>query len=349
MKRKLLGRVSAVAMASAMMVSMFGMSVSAAGEPPKAATITKNITKESNVYAPNTSFDFTITPGTAVSATADSDAIYAGPEGGAYFADGAGTITSTPKATDINQTTVTAGTTQISINEELFTKPGIYRYVVKETTPTDGYDGITYSTEEKYFDVYIGYGEDVSKGLQVLSYTFTDKDNPKVKDDGIFENDYDKDGKVLHDLVIKKTVTGNQGNKTDDFEFSVTINGESGEQYYVVYSDGKDSVTLTSGTPGTIYLSNGETATIYGLDSDDKYTVTETDYTDDGYKTKVDDQTGRTKTDTIDKDTTVIFENNRNVSTPTGIIMNIAPYIVLVAFAAVAALFFLRRRNNREF
>ena len=116
-----------------------------------------------------------------------------------------------------------------------------------------------------------------------------------------------------------------------------------------MYSDGKDSVTLTSGTPGTIYLSNGETATIYGLDSDDKYTVTETDYTDDGYKTKVDDQTGRTKTDTIDKDTTVIFENNRNVSTPTGIIMNIAPYIVLVAFAAVAALFFLRRRNNREF
>ena len=48
---------------------------------------------------------------------------------------------------------------------------------------------------------------------------------------------------------------------------------------------------------------------------------------------------------TIAENTTVTFTNTRNVDTPTGVILNIAPYILMVALAGVLAFFFLRKRH----
>ena len=149
--------------------------------------------------------------------------------------------------------------------------------------------------------------------------------------------------KPVSDLTISKTVAGNQGDKTKDFTFTIKVDGADGEKYYV-----NGTTTLVSGTPADITLKNGESVTIYGLSEDDEYTVTETDYTADGYTTTIDGTEGREKSGTISADTNVAFVNTKNATTPTGIVMNIAPYVLMVAVAAVLAVVFLRKRNTFE-
>lgn len=74
MEKRMLKKVSTVTAAGMMMTAMLGMQVSAAESSSAEAavkknpTITKQITKESNIYAPKTTFKFTVAPGTAVPA-----------------------------------------------------------------------------------------------------------------------------------------------------------------------------------------------------------------------------------------------------------------------------------------
>lgn len=336
-KSKMLRRLAALLMAGTMMAAMstgvFADETTDGGStPPVNVTITKELTKGVNDYAPNTTFNFSITPGTAVDATPNSDAIYAGLQGGATITED---ITSAPKASDIGNETITVGTTNITIDNTKFTAPGIYRYVVTETP--GNYEGVAYSTETKYFDVY------VDSNKNVYSYAFVDPANPKEKDDGVFTNEYGTADKPVSDLTISKTVEGNQGDKTKDFTFTIKVDGAAGEQYYV-----NDKLTLVSGTSADITLKNGESVTIYGLSANDTYTVTEADYTSDGYTTTIGQEKTNTKTGTISADTTVAFVNTKNATTPTGIVMNIAPYVLMVAVAAVLAVVFLRKRNTFE-
>lgn len=331
-KSKMSHRIAAALLAGTMMVAM-GTTVFAEGNEPKNVTITKEITKDVNDYAPATTFEFQITPGSAVEASKGQDAIYAGPGGGAYFEEGAGKITSTPKASDIGQTTTTVGTTTISIDESKFTAPGIYRYNVSEVAGT--YEGINYSTETKYFDVY------VNSSKEVYAYTFTDAADEYGKDDGVFTNDYTG----IYDVTITKKVTGNQGDKSKDFDFTISVTGAANEKFYVTFSDNREAITLDANNASqTIQLKDGQSAIIHGLSATDTYSVEETDYTKDGYTTTVEGA----KSGFISRNTTVTFTNNKEATTPTGIMMNVAPYVLMVAVAAVLAVVFLRRKNNFE-
>ncbi len=134
------------------------------------------------------------------------------------------------------------------------------------------------------------------------------------------------------------------------------IDGETGEQYYAVYgtytaeSDftaSENSVVLTSGVSSTITLGNNEAIKIYGLDSNDTYTIEEVDDNTNGYTLKINDvadEDGVT-TGTISGDSTVKYENNKDASPPTGIIRDVAPYALLVVAAAGACVIFLRKRT----
>lgn len=366
MEKRMLKKVSTVTAAGMMMTAMLGMQVSAAEssetEIPKKVTITKSIKKESNVYAPNTTFKFTITPGTAVPASKDQEAIYAGPDGGVTMNDGV--IASTPADSDIGKTEITAGTTQVRVNESAFTtganaKPGIFRYVVSEVaTDKSGsvYEGIAYTTEQKYFDVYVT--SDDNGTLKVTSYAFVNKDNIKKKDNGTFTNDYSSKHDTLKDLTVKKEVTGNQGNRNKEFNFTLKVDGAAGEKYYVTFSDAsRQPITLLSGTSQTITLKDNQTAKIWGLSEKDKYTVTEDNYTNDGYTTTIGDEETSTTTGTIstgagttdkkgDKSITVV--NSKNTISPTGIFLHVTPYLALIGAAIASGLLFFRRKRVKD-
>ena len=367
MEKRMLKKVSTVTAAGMMMTAMLGMQVSAAESSgtdatvKKNPTITKQITKENNVYAPNTTFKFTIVPGTAVPASNGKDAVYAGPEGGAVLETGV--IASTPADSDIGKTTITAGTTSIKVNEDVFTtgtnaRPGIFRYVVSEVaTDSNGkkYEGVAYSTEKKYFDVYVTSDDDGN--LEVSSYMFVDKDDSKSKDGGIFTNDYSSTHDTLKDLTVKKEVTGNQGNRNKDFEFTLKVDGAVGEKYYVTFSDKRTPITLVSGTAETITLKDNQTATITGLSESDKYTVTEASYVEDGYTTTIDGAETTTATGTIKKvegeteklvDKNITVVNNKTTVSPTGIFLHVAPYIALIGAAIASSLLFFRRKRVKD-
>lgn len=336
---KISRRLAAALMAGAMVVSMVGMTAFAASSEEKVAKITKQITKDENVYAPKTDFTFTITPGTAVPAAPGQDAIYAGVADWVSIVND-GVISSEPKESDIGQTTITAGEAAITVTVPEGTVPGIYRYVVKETAGS--YEGVGYTEEEKFFDVYV-----TTEGT---TFMFTDSDSETGKDDGVFTNEYGTgsvDGQV-NDLTVTKVVAGNQGDRTKGFTFTLNVNGADGEQYYVVYGENQ-SLTLAKNTDVTITLKDGESATIYGLSASDTYTVTEADYSADGYRTTIGGTETNVSTGTITADTTVTVTNTKNVTTPTGIAMTIAPYILMVALAGVFAFLFLRRRNRADY
>ena len=369
MEKRMLKKVSTVTAAGIMMTAMLGMQVSAAESSDSEAavkknpTITKQITKESNIYAPKTTFKFTVAPGTAVPASENQEAIYAGPANGVTLDKDV--IASVPADSDIGNEKITVGTTKLNVNESVFTKgknakPGIFRYVVSEVaTDKDGnaYEGVAYTTEQKYFDVYVT-SDDVGN-LEVGSYLFVDKTDSKSKDGGVFTNDYSSHHDTLKDLTVKKEVTGNQGNRNKDFKFTIKVDGAAGEQYYVTFSDGKAPTTLVSGEAKTITLKDNETAKIFGLSETDEYTVTEASYADDGYTTTIDNEEKLTATGTIKKDTearttaangdkNITVVNDKTTNSPTGIFLHVAPYIALIGAAIASSLLFFRRKRAKD-
>jgi len=91
-------------------------------------------------------------------------------------------------------------------------------------------------------------------------------------------------------LEIRKTVMGNGGDLNKEFEFTVDFEDTTGRPLVGTYDysniTGSKSGTLISG--GTISLKHGEVVTVQGLPAGTKYTVTEADYSVDGYaKTSV--------------------------------------------------------------
>lgn len=369
MEKRMLKKVSTVTAAGIMMTAMLGMQVSAAESSDSEAavkknpTITKQITKESNIYAPKTTFKFTVAPGTAVPAGRNQKAIYAGPANGVTLDKDV--IASVPADSDIGNEKITVGTTKLNVNESVFTKgedakPGIFRYVVSEAaTDNDGnkYEGVAYTTEQKYFDVYVTSDDDGN--LEVSSYLFVDKNNPESKGEGVFTNDYSSHHDTLKDLTVKKEVTGNQGNRNKDFKFTIKVDGAAGEQYYVTFSDGKAPTTLVSGEAKTITLKDNETAKIFGLSETDEYTITEASYADDGYTTTIDNEEKLTATGTIKKDTearttaangdkNITVVNDKTTNSPTGIFLHVAPYIALIGAAIASSLLFFRRKRAKD-
>ena len=332
MKSKMVRKLTALFVAGTMMAAM-GTTAMAA-ENPTNLTITKELIKEVNAYAPNTEFQFSIVPG-AAGVTEDGMPITAGPEGGVSFAGGNDSV----KFTDgVGQGSMEQ-TLSLVVNNGSFSAPGIYRYTVSEVK--GNYEGVQYDETTKNFDVYVNSDGDV------YAYTFTDAGAENGKDDGVFTNKYDENT-GLGDLKITKEVTGNQGNKSQEFTFTIGVDGADCEQYHVVYGSENTVVELNSGETKEIQLSDGETATIYGLSASDEYTVTEDDYSSQGYDTTINEQDTNTVTGTLSDAKEIKVVNDKEATTPTGIVTDIAPYVIMVAAAVVLGFAFLRKRSYNK-
>ena len=333
MKCETMMKVMAAVMVCGSLMSPWGgmAALAVPAEPPKNVEITKILNKGVNDYAPDTAFEFTVAPGKEQAGTASTQKVYAGPAGGVTVG---GKIQSKPGEGDIGSTQLTVGTTNLVLHEEKFTKPGVYRYIVSEKAGT--YDGVTYSAEKKWFDVY------VDNNKKIYSYTFTNPSAPEKKDDGIFENRYE-----LKDLTVEKSVKGVQGDRSKAFDFTILINGAAGEKYYGVMSNGA-KVTFDTGVSKTIQLKDTETIVIYGLSPKDTFDVRETDYATDGYKTTVDGGAGREKQGSLSADQSVKFVNTKEGAAPTGIFTERMPYVVMIAAGAGMLLVFSRRKDRPE-
>jgi len=243
--------------------------------------------------------------------------------------------------------------------------------------------GVTYVNPNLFMKVIV---TDLNGVLQVASVTFrtaADPNNEKTTDDGekVFQvtNEY-----AAGNLTIKKSVTGNFGDKTLPFEMTVTFTSED-----PVYSDltinltNDAAVTKIDGTASTattiegdgwksksvtFELKNADEIKFENVPATVKYEVTETKAGADGYTTKI---TG-SDNDAVEKATAaskmageivvnpagegegakktitpdeVIFTNDKSITPDTGIELETLPFVLLMGIALVGVMA-LRRRED---
>lgn len=251
------------------------------------------------------------------------------------------------KAVTYSQSTVTC------VNLSVFAQhPGVYKYYISAETMTDGgVQGMTLDDTKIPMNVLVGYND--SGVFGVISYTFGEGDAKTTNP--TFTHVYDTDP-----LAVTKTVTGNQGDRNQEFEFTVNVKKPVGQQLQATNADGK-KVQITEKDNGTcdytFTLKHGERFELAGLTGDNKYTVTEKDA--GGYTTtyvkKVGEVSGETQNGltTGEVDATnalaeeVAFTNDKRGNVPTGILMTAAPYVAVVGLGGVfAGMFFRRKRED---
>lgn len=115
--------------------------------------------------------------------------------------------------------------------------------------------------------------------------------------------------RTIGDLTISKTVAGNAGDTEKKFDFTITLDGSGATGTYDYTGKGVSDGTIKSG--GTVSLSHGQSITINGLPEGITYTVTEADYSKDGYTSTSTGTTGKIEADATQ---TASFTNTRNVS-----------------------------------
>ena len=109
-------------------------------------------------------------------------------------------------------------------------------------------------------------------------------------------------------LAITKLVDGNAADESKQFDFTVTLEPPEGmSESYTYTIGGAPAGTITSGE--TISLAHGESITIVELPVGTAYSVSEADYTKEGYVTVAEGEEGVIATGETE---TALFTNSRN-------------------------------------
>ena len=358
---KFLRRFTTAVLTGIMVVSMVGMNVSANEATDEVVTFTKvlDMTEAVGASVPDIEFSYTIEAGEAKSATDTTREIKAGVD--------ADNITISKAVFNHENSVIdnkASKTVTIDFSDVVFEDAGIYRYKITETeTNTGVYPDITDDTNrERYLDVYVI--NDNEGGYEVEYYVLlnTNAAAPNGSDDyGVqnksegFTNSY-----KTYSLSLDKVVSGTMGEKNRTFDFVVRFEGPANAEFTYngtpvqLNGDGQGSVEIK--------LADGtEAAVITGIPSTVKYTIEEIIDKGDGYTTTFsvngtgqEASVGNDKTSSGEitmgaQDNTVVVTNTRDAVNPTGVVMSIMPYALMVALAGVLAFMFLRRRRTNEF
>lgn len=219
---------------------------------------------------------------------------------------------------------------------------GVYYYTFSEVA-TNNYTGVTYNKTEMTLKVTVVY----ENGLKNVVAIYAAGKNADKTD--VFENTYS-----VGTVAVTKKVTGNLGDKTKKYDITVSFAAADGttlKSTIYASTDGGATKAALNGYTWTGSLADAETVKFYNVPVGTEYTVTEADYSSLGYTTTITTEDGNSKTGSIDKveDDTVTIENNKTDTIDTGISLDNAPYMILMALVVVAgaALIVKRAAANR--
>ena len=148
-------------------------------------------------------------------------------------------------------------------------------------------------------------------------------------------------------LTVTKTVTGNFGDKSKAFQFSMQVDG--GNSFKLT----ANGTALANGSQSDYIFSlkHGENIVIEGMPVGKKIVLAETNakqYTV-SFNDTVETNRNYVNEKGLTADTEIKVENDRNTPPDTGVFVDSLPYILIIAcVAGAAALFLIRRRKNRE-
>lgn len=212
-----------------------------------------------------------------------------------------------------------------------FPSVGKYYYTVSEDQGNVA--GVTYAAP-LYLMVLVTNGED---GALVPSYYLYKDENKDTKED-TFTNAYS-----AGTLTVKKTVTGNLGDKKKEFDFTVTFAAPEGKNWTPAIG-ASEGATMVEDNPMsyTFKLKHDAMATFGNLPAGVTYTVTETPV--DGYTTNNIEQKGTIVAGLNE----VTFINEKSGTIDTGVTTENLPYVLLIGFVVLAgaALLLKRKAHN---
>lgn len=251
--------------------------------------------------------------------------------------------------------------------------PGKYCFEIKEKVPTDKTPGVTYDATTRYLVITVANNDALDGGCVYFAQLFDDSYTPgtsimngqstgtKVPGDNAFTNTY-----TANNVVISKDIKGGLGDLAAKFNFKVKLSyadGKTAGQYVGAKvtdytgetADIKNQVWAIDGTTEhTISLGRNQSITLENLPEGVTVTVVETDgseYT----VTKSEDTTGNLSGSTItatisNVDGKIGFINTKEGVPDTGVILDNAPYIALLAIVAIGgvALMLNKRRRDEE-
>lgn len=311
-------------------------------------TITKNykVVGSEEKKAPAETFNFTVTPGATVNGAEKT-----------VEKSEATTIPAMVANSDEKTVAFTAltedgtGTFTVDVANLNITKPGIYYYTVTETPSNTA--GVDYAANPMIMVITAGYADDGEDST--LSYwvglhdskEFNNKNKP-------FENTY-----TAGSLKVTKKVTGSLGNKDKKFNIDVTFTAPAGKtvKSTITYvNNGEKSIAPAAWTLNTTTNQYEATVTVElahkgfvqfnNIPKDVTYIVEEQDYSREEYTATYEDS----KSGTIANDvkSTTITNQRGDDTIDTGVILDNAPYMLMLAVVAGGAMMLVIKKRREE-
>ena len=258
--------------------------------------------------------------------------------------------------------TVNTVTVPFTFDSDDFTVPGDYIFSLTETAA--GITGLTQDTAARYIVVRVVNTDPTAPdgSLEISEVNIVNADGTAKADE--VTNTY-----AAYGLSVVKHLSGNFANAGDEFTFTIALDDpdETPHASSVTVKTGGESADFSTITGDTVAfnadgtaevkagITGGEKIEVTGLPANTGYTITESGDTASGYTTTWD---GITKTGSDDKtsdaqtmaaaDKTITVTNSRTAPTPTGLLLDAAPYSAMLLAAGTGSVLLLRKRRNSD-
>ena len=235
-----------------------------------------------------------------------------------------------------------------------FPNVGVYYYTVTENAST--YAGVTTHTGNMLLKVTVAYDDHDQLTETYAFYTATNENGEgKGTKNQAVENTYS-----AGTLDVSKKVTGSLGDKNKKFDVTVTFTAPAGKtvEAPITYTENdvekkiEKADWVKSVATATIHLAHGEHIVFNNIPYDVTYAVEEADYTSDaagGYeaaKYTFSDKGDIKKLDSAAE--TVEILNKNGASVDTGVILDNAPYMLMLAVVAGGAMMLVIKKRREE-
>lgn len=311
-------------------------------------TITKKytVTGSEEKKAPAETFTFTVTPGAKVN-------------GAKKTVEKSEATTIPTMAANSNEKTVAftaltedgTGTFTVDVANLNITKPGMYYYTVTETPSNTA--GVDYAAKSMIMVITAGYADDGENSS--LSYWAALHDSTNYNDkNSKFENTY-----TAGSLKVTKKVTGSLGDKDKKFNVDVTFTAPAGKtvKSTITYvNNGAESIapdawklnTTTNQYEAkvTVELAHKGSVQFNNIPKDVTYIVEEQDYSGAEYTATYEGDKSGTIANDVKSTTITNHKGDDNIDT--GVILDNAPYILMLAVVAGGAMTLVIKKRREE-
>lgn len=352
--KKLFAGVVAVAMMATMSFPAFA-TVSFNESPVTKIELTKkyNVATGTTAPAENLGFKMTFWKSEDVATAGAANAINRERTYYADFTNGS-TVSSLTNTTNKN---IEIDLTQLGIN-----KVGKYYFKIQEVAGNKA--GVTYDGHTRVLLVSAVNDVDADKKLSsnndikfyAALYELGEDGETlgnKIGGSDAFENSYGTSTSKIAKITLSKEVRGEFADREREFTFNIVFKpatGKTKDDYVgatVVKNGTAETWAIDGSVTHTVTLKHGDTFVINNLPEGVTYTITE-DFKDRNWTTTIGSDETTVATGTIHEDATVEYVNKHNGVPDTGVILDNAPYMLMLAVVAGGAMTLVIKKRREE-